>query len=418
MLVLLSLSLIKREFVTMQAISGIRAVDVQERSALPLSEVAGRVDQLVTDGRAVHGVDLVVKRRDIYNEGFALLRGAIANGPSGSAVPMELYTSFGNLLHAYASDVCYAIGDDGFLKSSRLMEFSLLQQLITLGLISKSDDNSWQQCATLDDLIVDLGGKVAEQLGTLDRALDQITPHLLTHTLEEHGEEKVRHSLSETLIRLCYSHQNTDVIRENGPRQRLLQKLTEEAIGSTTAEQQKVKAEYLYNRCVFMLGFEQFNTAEEKTRAQIASYTPVLEQFSIAYGKNSPESLGKLSQVENMCGILTMKLKLPTSFEQALSHFALAYYARESIAEPQDPDQRWTHHFLLNNIRSSLVPMLMSVPLCNEKTIELAREQVDAMEKFVKESENQGRNHDYFKGYRAVIQYFRLKFPMDAAQAT
>lgn len=359
-----------------------------------------KINTKIAKGQAASALH---ERSHAYQEAFAAMR---LNAQETGSLPIELQPSLFNLLHRIASDLYYnKDGAIGFCKSAYLMQLSLLMQMNFLGLGEYS--YPWHDADSFQDLIAKLEADDMNQFAEMSTYEQQIYPSQLEKTLKQFTPESQK-LLSDTLTRLIYSYQNMSQYNaincENKRIQNNWQALTEAAIGNETPEQRGAFADLAYNRWPFL---EQFNhedpNSKECKHARVACYESIRELFEAAYGSASPVYLAKASQIQNMRGLFTLRID-GSLITEARGYFENAYDLRLQIGEPAEGEAKWEYDFLLNNIRTGLIHVLINSGNVSKDDCKKILFHSQAIGEFFSKNMAEGRKTAHDESYMQAVQ--------------
>ncbi|MBA2729016.1 MAG: hypothetical protein H0U49_12700 [Parachlamydiaceae bacterium] len=363
---------------------------VEEQSAI--AETINTISTYISDARAATGSNLMEERKRLYGLAFSEL---YAVAKDKGSLPKELHPKLFELLHRYASDVRYNQGENGFSDCAKLMRLSLNLQCKDLGLIDF--DFNLQDTANFEELMANYQDQYDTGIFYDQSYVSKIGSALF------HNPE-MREMLGETLIQLSFSYQNMPQIQDknkNKAFQTVLNEMTLAVLPKDTLSQIERLAFFLYNRCSFMEALNHADTlSKECKEAQILSYQPIEELYMQKFGIDSPVYQAKLSQIENMRGLLVLRMK-DYDHNVALKHFRLAIDSRMQISEPKGVEEKWSHHFLLNNIRTGLIHELLQQP--TQENIQEACIHGKEIALFVEANKNEGRDPSYNTSYFSTL---------------
>lgn len=349
------------------------------------SEIVNRLFQLASQES-----NLGVKRR-VFEEAFSALR--------ASYVP-QLRPWLFRLLEAYAKQTWYAQESEvldakgqsvdselGFRICARLMELSFCMQMDDLNLNSCPYD--WFSHTSLESLFHELQTEPGQK-GLLFNAVDQITVDVGVLVAKAH-EKGLREIMAQTLRSLTYSYQNIEALCDASSfkMHRKLQDWTEALIGKETIEQRQQLAEYLYNRCKFMIGMHHGSWAE-----MVAGYEEMKRVFSDCYPQGDPILLKKNAQISNIEGCIISRSGEPNALRMAEPYFLRAYDGYSSV--PRDK-------FLIGNVLSGLIACLTNGPLAEERASKLQKYSKE-LQAIISEFQEEGNLHCYVTEYPQSVQ--------------
>lgn len=319
----------------------------------------------------------VSKKQDILETAFTLLK----KEPSE-----RIY----QLLHQYAKETCYNIGDQGMLQTRILMLWSLRGQLT----------GSSKACLSHDSLAL------LKRDAPADDSLPEV-PLLLQQIASCSDEEK--ELVAQTLILLGYATQN---IEEYNTSSNLPwhQRNYDLVLAIWEAKAQKgdlleKQAEFRYNKDALLLELQGRSDAE-----QIAALNPVLELFALAWGNDSERYKGKESQVRNRQAISEYQTKTEGWLTRALAYAEEALLIRERMPVPEDS---WEHLYLLANARQVLSRLLAEGEPPKEQLLR-ATGLIQKSLAFAEEWKQKGKNDSYFEGYYRISTYIQDKLSKKA----
>lgn len=292
----------------------------------------------------------------------------------------KLSIPFFKFLELYAAKTCYAQEnpqrdaagksidpDEGFRKSARLCELSALLQLNELGLVDFKFQ--WAKFEQLEALINSLEGFEIS-----------VAPEVLAARATE-GKEVLR----ATLIRIAYSHQNFS--GEGFAFHDKYNRMIEALFDQTTPQGKFDAMDFKYNRCGLMIKLKD-NSLERKKEA----YGELLQQYE-SFQSSDPvlnrAVLGKISQINNMMGILL------GDAPEAATYFQEAFQAREKLfKESRHSDDE----YFLCNIRTGMISTLLA-----RGDLEGAKPHADALKSYIAENRKMGNNHSYLELYQKAV---------------
>ncbi len=324
----------------------------------------------------------LAEKRTHYDEAFAVFR---KTAQGDGTLPPELEVPFFTFLEAYAKETCYAqqgkTPEEGFEKSARLMELSLLLQLKSLNMIDFSFN--WAKCDNLEALINEAGDDLLETVRQLQISSDVLLPRA--------QNKGMRESLAATLKRMTFSHQNIPSLnKDNLPFHKRYNDLTEKLF-----EKPIDLAEYRYNRCAFLINL---GPETDKYDKKIQAYDSVLEMFrtECASGDADLKRIlqGKMSQINNMKGILNKDRP------EAEGYFREAFAMRQALLE--DATDTANDEFLLSNIRTGLIHCLCQKPLQLDRLNE-AKGHAQALFAYVQKNQSNHNVHAYVESYKTAM---------------
>jgi hypothetical protein len=365
--------------------------------------IASIVDDFITAAGKASGSEVMLDREVAFNMAFSVLcdEAKKNNGQLSPILQEKLFV----LLHRYGSDQSYNQRQNGFIECANLMELSLLMQLNP-----KANAVNFQNFETIQDLLNELQnsnpGERKLEIYSLVNTLTSQAPLLETNTQQA--------ILSDTLIKLTYCYQNMkcqDVLpyrKENADAFKMLQNTLQVvtlAVIQQVDNHKGIKAEFLYNRCSFLIGLNHKNpTSDDCQMEKINSYTSVLEAFKDFYGEESPQYKAKESQVRNMQGLNVLKLAEPNILAAKL-FFSKAYELRSQLPEPAEVQKKWDHHNLLNNIATGYIHVITQFPAARTtEEVSLAIFMGKEMASFMIQYKAEGRVPAYHTSYVNALQ--------------
>jgi hypothetical protein len=361
--------------------------DIAAKRESPEGVVARVADCFMQASRA----STLMAKREIYNTAFLALKDAFCP---------QLRPMLFQLLEKYAKETCYAqvseerdaTGESvdtelGFRMCARLMELSFCMQMEDLGL--QKCEYDWSQHPSLEALTEDLQiGKDGK--GLLFDSLAQTTLDVDVLVSKAH-EAGLREIMAQTLRDMTYSYQNITSLCD-GTQFRLHRKLqdwTEALIGKETVEQKQQLAEYLYNRCGFMLEMQNASWDE-----LVLGYDSVLQVFKEIFPHGCPQLIKKEAQINNIQGCIIARSDQKDAKVIAQKYFQRAYGLYTSI--PCDK-------FLVGNVLTGLILCLVSAPLDQQNAASLLNYSV-RLRSIVEEFGEEGTHHCYVEGYIKSLQ--------------
>lgn len=364
-----------------------------------IGEMLERYQVFVNKAESHHNIE---EKKAFYNSAYqAIVDCAISfNG----TLPYEVNKSFFTLLELYAAKICYAQvtpnGDKegGFKKSAQLMELSFSLQLANLGVIDFS--YNWKMCRNLEDLIdhsPDLFLEIAEY------------PHkfMPEYLVAKAKDGYLMEIMAKTLIRMTYSHQNIFPIKNDLEAFHLYyNELTEKLIGINNEEQKKELIQYKYNRCRFLASKVSNGDFEN----QFKSYDSVIEKIDELFKEKTFFSESIYAQIENMRGLILMKLSLLTPNHQSDIHknayllFQRAFHRRSALLKICDDKERSNQEYFLSNIRTALMAILNSRNPKSEEDINQLLEHAFALRQYVDKLKSENNSHFYLSKYETALQ--------------
>jgi hypothetical protein len=294
-----------------------------------------------------------IEKKNYYEELFAPF--AMALETNNAWLTGDLRVDLYLLFEAYASNIFYnkLIGmdpEEGFRRSAHLMEASLLAQL--------EGNVSWAN-SSMDYISTLNNSRQVEELNN--------DPDAMVQYAEAAG---LRTVMAKTLIRLCYSYQNMSGTKENLALQKKLNAMTEKMIGETTIKQKQQLADFRYNRCLFLVKLEDSTNKQ----AMLAAYDTVLTLLQSCYFDTNPIYQGKIAQIENMRGLMALRLEVENKYEVALGCFRRALVNRSTLlANETNPTKIGEHKFLRANILTGVVDCMVNMPVTEEGIQDLER---------------------------------------------
>jgi hypothetical protein len=361
--------------------------DIAAKKESPEEVTARITDCFMQASRA----STLMAKREIYNTAFLALK--------DSFCPQLRPTLF-QLLEKYAKETCYAqvseernatgesVDDElGFRMCARLMELSFCMQMEDLGF--QKCEYDWFQHPSLEALTEDLQiGK--DQKGLLFDSLDQALLDVDVLVSKAH-EAGLRDIMAQTLLDMTYSYQNITSLCD-GAQYRLHRKLqdwTEALIGKETVVQRQQLAEYLYNRCGFMLEMQNASWDE-----LVLGYDSILHVFKECFPQGGSQLIKKEAQINNIQGCIVARSDQKDAKVIAQKYFQRAYELYASI--PCDK-------FLVGNVLTGLISCLVSTPLDQQSASSLLNYSV-RLRSIVEEFREEGNHHCYVEEYPKSLQ--------------
>lgn len=390
------------------------------------------INSWISKADTLEGSNLVPQRKEYYEEAFKQLR-TVALQQNG-ILPLELHSKLYEILYRFAGTRYGQDEEEGFRDCASLLELSLGMQCKDLGLNVNlgKEGFSWKNIDSIAGLIVELNADVDNRFLDVVQFSKQVTSLelyncvALSELYEEPSDE--RKMFADSLVKLLFCYQNISTLNgsneekilkltshseicrlveiEKSKKQTLhsqLQELAKTAIDEQTPEQVKTLAEFLYNRCSFMVELGHENPESDACKqAQIESYSSI-EDLLIThkdFGKKSPMYLAKKAQIENMRGLINLRMSEP-DLDIAEGHFREALKFRLELQIPNDVEGKWEYHFLFNNLRTGLMHVL--TVRATEEDVDEAIQHAIPMAQFVIDSKAEGRNHCYNKSYHSAL---------------
>jgi hypothetical protein len=199
---------------------------------------------------------------------------------------------------------------------------------------------------------------------------------------------------------MTYSHQNINFTTTYDFHKKF-NDLTEAVIGT---EQAITLLDYKYNRCGFLVRLQFPNNQLKKINAY-DSLRKIYEECQTTK-ENEPIVKGKVSQIYNMLGLMTLELPSFPNFEPstvAEGLFCKAFMLRKELFESAELDAKDTHEFLLSNIRTGIVHCLVNKSSVTDIDIEAAKEHQKALEAYVKKIEMNNNFHTATSSWENAI---------------
>ena len=360
------------------------------------SNLIQTVTQLMANAASTQDLE---SKRVKYNQAYQALRQEALKGPLSSELKIKLF----ELFEVYATKTCYnqesktnpEDDEEGFRKSARLMELSLMQQLQFLG--RASINYNWTQFATLEDLITDLGYGTDQEGFTRFISKEMETDK--ESLVNEAQSKNVREILTTTLIRLTFSYQNIENFKKDVQLQESCQAMTIAAIGRGTQAQLRKLVDFVYNRCAFLVGIKGGNY-----QAKIDSYNEVTKLMDECYTKQDFEYWSLHAQIANMRGIIYLKSEIPNRRELAAPLQEVAALIRKDlVSRAETPEEKWRQNFLLCNLITSLADHLNAKTALTAEDLSKAKEYKKTLEDFLEDCKRNNNAHFHNSNWKKAL---------------
>lgn len=352
--------------------------------------------QFMTKAAATQNLET---KREIYNSAFQVLRQEALKGPLTAELQIKLF----ELFELYATKTCYNQeslinpddDEEGFRKSARLMELSLMQQLQFLG--RSSINYNWTSFDSLEKLITDLGYGTDQE--GFARFISKEMETDRESLVNEAQAKNVREILTTTLIRLTFSYQNIEKFKKDVQLQENCQATTSAAIGRGTQDQLRKLVDFVYNRCAFLVGINGGNY-----QAKIDSYNEVTKLMDESYTKQDFEYWSLHAQIANMRGLIYLRSGAPNARELgAPLQEAAAVIRKDLVSRAETPEEKWRQNFLLCNLITSLADHLNAKTALTAEDLSKAKEYKQTLVDFLEECKRNNNAHFHNTSWRKAL---------------